>query len=214
MRAQKIWFLACAPLIFAIVALLGWADFGSGQAVEVVDDSYQRDGVVEDAYLVQDVNVGNVTVSPTSACYGQTAVLAGTGHRASVQLAAYMTGTAADGTVFYAFIGSPTTDASGAWTLAFAVPSTVVRSSDGAKVTTMVASWPVGASVQQDGYRYNSYANNGQTTYLRVTGACVAGATTTSLPSTGLPLLPALLGAPALVSGGIAAAIYRRRRAH
>jgi LPXTG-motif cell wall-anchored protein len=214
MRAQKIWFVTCAPLIFALVALFGWADLGSGQT-EVVDDSYDRDveAVQSDAYgLVQDVNVGNVTVSPTSACYGQTAILSGTGHRPSVQLSAYMRGTASDGLVYYAFIGSPSTDASGAWTLAFAVPSQVIRETDGERVTTMVASWPVGASVQQDAYRYNSNTNNGQITYLRVTGPCVEGTTTTTLPNTGLPLMPALLGIPVLLSGGVAAGLYRRRR--
>lgn len=193
MRAQRIWFLACIPLIFAIVWL-----------VSIVSPSVGQTGVQAYTY-------GSVTVSPNSGYYGDAINMSGTGQLPNVTLDAYLSGT--DGTQsFYAFLGNPETDAAGNWNLTFLVPATVIDTSSGTAVATMVAGWPVGASVTQDAYNdvagdivavYDSY------TYLYVLGP---RPTSVPLPNTGFPFMQVVLGAPLMVSGGVGLRIARYRR--
>lgn len=186
MRAQRIWFLACVPLILVIVSLAGVVSTGVGQT----------------GYTVQTYTYGSVTVSPNQGFYGDPINMAGTGQLPNVTLDAYLSGT--NGSItYYAFLGTAQTDAAGNWALVFTVPATVINQNTGTATATMVAGWPVGASTVQDGYVYDSF------TYLYVLGPRSAPV---PLPNTGFPIIQFIMGAPLLVSGGVGMSISRYRR--
>lgn len=186
MRAQRIWFLACVPLMFVIVSLAGMVNTSVGQT----------------AYSVQAYTYGTASVSPNQGYYGDSINLTGSGQLPDVTLDAYLSGTNGS-QAYYAFLGTAGTDAAGNWALSFVIPTTVIRQSDGVAEPTMVANWPVGASVVQDGYIYDSY------TYVYVLGPRPAAV---PLPSTGFPFLLVVLGAPLMISGGVGLRIHRCRR--
>jgi hypothetical protein len=171
----------------------------------------------EDAYSVgvNSYTIGKVTANPQFATIGTQVTLTGTGQLAKTNFAIGAGGRTTSGEIYWADLGSSTTDDAGNWSATVTIPATCTRESNGATVAVFTSSgWPIGGiAVGPDGGLYDSCTDISINTDPQETSPTSTSYYNSVLPNTGAPVAAILLTGLSIVCfAGMGMKKYKQKK--
>jgi len=188
METRQLGFLAVSSLVMAAILFAGTAGLSArADAYSVGVNSY---------------TIGSVTANPKYATIGTRVTLTGIGQLPKTNLAIGMGGRTTSGEVYWADLGSSTTDDAGNWSATVTIPATCTRKSDGATVPVFTSSgWPIGGiAIGPDGGQYDSYTYISINADPQETSPTSTSYYNSALPNTGAHVAAILLTGLSIVS--------------